>query len=173
MIMIMIIAALVSLIILVHCIEHNIRTLKDLAEGARVVLYTDDGEIVKAGTRDIIIDIITIIMIIVSSSSSSSSSTTTTTIDMNIDYCHCHYRLCYSSLLLFNWISSSSAGEGAGRRADPHRLPDGVGTNAVFAEGPSELHKQGHMTTGHRLFCKEFLRFNTMPCRHMPLLVHF
>ena len=29
------------------------------------------------------------------------------------------------------------------------------------------------MTTGHRLFCKEFLRLNTMPCRHTPLLVHF
>ena len=29
------------------------------------------------------------------------------------------------------------------------------------------------MTTGHRLFCKEFLCFNTMPWRHMPLLVHF
>ena len=37
----------------------------------------------------------------------------------------------------------------------------------------SELHKQGHMTTGHRLFCKEFLGFNTMPCRNMLLLVHF
>ena len=24
-----------------------------------------------------------------------------------------------------------------------------------------------------RLFCKEFLCFNTIPCRHMPLLVHF
>ena len=23
------------------------------------------------------------------------------------------------------------------------------------------------------LFCKEFLRFNTTPCRHMPSLVHF
>ena len=29
------------------------------------------------------------------------------------------------------------------------------------------------MTTGRRLFCKEILCFNTMPCRHMPLLVHF
>ena len=29
------------------------------------------------------------------------------------------------------------------------------------------------MTTGDRLFCKEFLCFNTVPCRHMPLLVHF
>ena len=28
------------------------------------------------------------------------------------------------------------------------------------------------MTTGHRLFYKEFLCFNAMPCRHMPLLVH-
>ena len=37
----------------------------------------------------------------------------------------------------------------------------------------SELHKSGHMTTGHRLFCKEFLRFNTLPCRRMPLLAHF
>ena len=26
---------------------------------------------------------------------------------------------------------------------------------------------------GDRLFCKKFLCFNTMPCRHMPLLVHF
>ena len=30
-----------------------------------------------------------------------------------------------------------------------------------------------HMTTGHNFCCKEFLCFNTMPCRHMPLLVHF
>ena len=29
------------------------------------------------------------------------------------------------------------------------------------------------MTTGHRLLCKELLCFNIMPCRHMPLLVHF
>ena len=29
------------------------------------------------------------------------------------------------------------------------------------------------MTTGHRLLCKEFLRFNTVPCRHMPLLAYF
>ena len=29
------------------------------------------------------------------------------------------------------------------------------------------------MTTGHRLFCQEVLCFNTTPCRHMPLLVHF
>ena len=29
------------------------------------------------------------------------------------------------------------------------------------------------MTTGHRLFYKELLCFNTMPCRHMPLPVHF
>ena len=28
------------------------------------------------------------------------------------------------------------------------------------------------MTTGQRLFCQEFLRFNTMPCRYMPVLVH-
>ena len=28
------------------------------------------------------------------------------------------------------------------------------------------------MATGHRLFCKQFLCFNTMSCRHMPLLVH-
>ena len=37
----------------------------------------------------------------------------------------------------------------------------------------SELHKKGHMTTGHRLCCQEFLCFRNMPCRHMPLLVHF
>ena len=37
----------------------------------------------------------------------------------------------------------------------------------------SELHKDVHMTTGHWLFCREFLCFNTMPRRHMPLLVHF
>ena len=38
---------------------------------------------------------------------------------------------------------------------------------------PSERHQEGHMTTGHRLFFEEFQCFNTMPCRHMPLLVHF
>ena len=37
----------------------------------------------------------------------------------------------------------------------------------------SELHKEGFMTTGRRLFCREFLCFNTTPCRHMPILVHF
>ena len=36
----------------------------------------------------------------------------------------------------------------------------------------SELHEQGHMTIGRRLCCKEFLGFNTMPCCHMPVLVH-
>ena len=29
------------------------------------------------------------------------------------------------------------------------------------------------MTTGHRLFFKEFLHFNTMHCRRAPFLVHF
>ena len=29
------------------------------------------------------------------------------------------------------------------------------------------------MATRHRLFCKPLLRFDTMPCRHTPLLVHF
>ena len=37
----------------------------------------------------------------------------------------------------------------------------------------SELQEQGHMTTGHGLFRKEFLCFSTMPCRPMPLLVRF
>ena len=37
----------------------------------------------------------------------------------------------------------------------------------------AELHKEVHLTTGHRLFRREFLCFNTVPCRHMPLLVHF
>ena len=41
------------------------------------------------------------------------------------------------------------------------------------ADAFPELHKEGHMKTGHRLFCKEFLCFNTMPCRHVPFLVHF
>ena len=26
---------------------------------------------------------------------------------------------------------------------------------------------RGTLTTGHKLLCKEFLRFNTMPCRHI------
>ena len=29
------------------------------------------------------------------------------------------------------------------------------------------------MTTGHRLFRKEILCFDTTPCRHMPFLVHY
>ena len=48
----------------------------------------------------------------------------------------------------------------------------------------SELHKSGHRTTGHSAeeqellttpcrFCKQFLSFRTVPCRPMPLLVHF
>ena len=52
----------------------------------------------------------------------------------------------------------------------PTKLKEAV---TYSAEQRSELHKQGHMTTGRRLFCKEFLSFDTMPCRHMPLLVHF
>ena len=32
---------------------------------------------------------------------------------------------------------------------------------------------KGIWRTGHRLFCKGFLCFNNMPCRPMPLLVHF
>ena len=27
---------------------------------------------------------------------------------------------------------------------------------------------KGHITTGRRLLCKEFLRFNTLPCHHTP-----
>ena len=27
-------------------------------------------------------------------------------------------------------------------------------------------------TKGHRRFCKDFLRFDTVPCRHLPLHVH-
>ena len=37
----------------------------------------------------------------------------------------------------------------------------------VFQQGLSELHKEGQMTTGHRLFGKEFVGFNTVPCRHI------
>ena len=44
----------------------------------------------------------------------------------------------------------------------------------LLGQGRSELHKQGHMTAGHRLFCKELPCFNTMPRRGMPFLrVHF
>ena len=43
----------------------------------------------------------------------------------------------------------------------------------LHTHAQSELHKQGHVTTGYRLFRKEFLCFNTMPCRPMPLPVHF
>ena len=32
---------------------------------------------------------------------------------------------------------------------------------------------KGILTTGHRLVCKDFMCFDTMPCRHMRLLVHF
>ena len=37
----------------------------------------------------------------------------------------------------------------------------------------SELQKHGHMTTGHRLVCREIKCSSTTPCRPMPLLVHF
>ena len=53
------------------------------------------------------------------------------------------------------------------------RWPTRAGKNTGGRAAMSELHRKGHMTTGHRLFCKEFLCFNTMPCRHMPLLVQF
>ena len=46
-------------------------------------------------------------------------------------------------------------------------------SSAELAHLGSELHKEGHMTTGYRLFRKEFLRFETMPCRQKPLPVHF
>ena len=49
----------------------------------------------------------------------------------------------------------------------------GVARDAGLAPSLSELHEWGHMTTGPRLSCKEFLRFSTMPCRQIPLLVHF
>ena len=35
----------------------------------------------------------------------------------------------------------------------------------------SELHQLGHTTTGHGLFCKELLWFDTTPRRRMPALV--
>ena len=52
----------------------------------------------------------------------------------------------------------------------------GAGSGAAHALGvasDSELHEEGHMTTGDRPFCKEFLSFNTMLCRRVPLFVHF
>ena len=57
--------------------------------------------------------------------------------------------------------------------SSPSRRPARTRARTVAMSPSSELHKQGHMTTGHWLFCKKFLRFNTMPCRHMPLLVYF
>ena len=40
------------------------------------------------------------------------------------------------------------------------------------AECQSRVSK-GIRRQGPSSFCQEFLRFNTTPCRHMPLLVHF
>ena len=42
----------------------------------------------------------------------------------------------------------------------------------------ADLHNQSYTSKGtgrqgKRFFCKEFPCFNTMPCRHVPLLVHF
>ena len=56
----------------------------------------------------------------------------------------------------------------ADRSGDPGRFSDR--SDSLLC---SELHKKGHMTTGHRLFCEAFLCFNTMPCPHLPRLVHF
>ena len=36
---------------------------------------------------------------------------------------------------------------------------------ATIPQRVSELHREGHMTTGHRLFCEETLCFSTVPCR--------
>ena len=47
-------------------------------------------------------------------------------------------------------------------------LSPGARVRAHGLKAP-ELRKQGHRTTGHRLFCKDFLGFNTAPCHHMPL----
>ena len=55
----------------------------------------------------------------------------------------------------------------------PPRPPVRGALRSCLSVMSSELHKYGHMVTGHRLFCKEILCFNTLPCRHMPLLVHF
>ena len=61
----------------------------------------------------------------------------------------------------------------AGLRAAPGALPHLGGRGLAWgAKRLSELHKEGHMTTGHRLFGKDLLRFNATPCHHMPLLVH-
>ena len=49
----------------------------------------------------------------------------------------------------------------------------GSGQMGFAQRGLSELREWGHMTAGHRLFCKECPCFNTLPCRHMPLHVHF
>ena len=62
-------------------------------------------------------------------------------------------------------------------RASPEAAPatKSVSPERAWWRQVSELHKQGHKTKGHRLFCKEFLCFNsnTVPCRRTPLLVHF
>ena len=70
-----------------------------------------------------------------------------------------------------------------GRRAAPRQLwssdwgaacSEGSSRLTLAPNGRSELQQVGaFMTTGHRLFGKEFLGFDTMPCRHMFLFAHF
>ena len=44
---------------------------------------------------------------------------------------------------------------------------------AVEARPTQSYTSKGIWRQGMGSFCKEFLRFNTMPRRHLPLLVHF
>ena len=69
-------------------------------------------------------------------------------------------------------IVASSCDRGLGVDSRP-AASDGAPRTTRRPSERSELHKSGHMTTGHWLFCKEFLCFNTVPCCHMLLLVHF
>ena len=66
-------------------------------------------------------------------------------------------------LLLLVLLSSERAPKGRAREA----LSPALGKNQSYIS--KGIWRQGIV----RLFRKEFLCFNTMPCRHMPLLVHF
>ena len=65
--------------------------------------------------------------------------------------------------------------DGAARPEKPsrHEAPRSRPSRAHLAGLRQSYTSKGIRRQGNRLFCKEFPCFSTMPCRHVPLLVHF
>ena len=90
---------------------------------------------------------------------------------LTCDVHDCRFRLQTTPFTAAGRQTRASATRASAKRECPGARRAPVAHRGRTPARPEELHKKGHLTTGHRLFCKEFLCFNTIPCRPMPLLV--